>query len=98
MEDKVFSHGELTAIIQPLLEKYRMNAAYLFGSYARNDARPESDIDVLVDGGPSVKPLSVYALGEELRDVTGKDVDVFEMSELEGGPFKSRALGEAIAL
>ena len=90
--------GELSAIVSPLLHKHGLRAASLFGSYARGEAREASDIDLLVDGGPSFRPLSVYALGEEVRELTGKDVDVFELSELESGPFRDRVLREAVPL
>ena len=85
----------LCGIIAPLVRKHGLRAAFLFGSYARGEARPGSDIDLLVDGGASFRPLSVYALGEDVRDATGKDVDV---SELEEGPFRSRVLKEAVEL
>lgn len=64
----------------------------------RGEAGPGSDVDILVDAGESFRPLSVYALGEELREATGKSVDVFELSELDEGPFRERAIGEAIRL
>lgn len=89
---------ELRAIVAPLVVRHGLRAALLFGSYARGEAREDSDIDLLVDGGDSFRPLSVYALGEEVRGATGKGVDVLELSELEDGPFRDRVLREAVAL
>jgi predicted nucleotidyltransferase len=34
---------------EPALRKYGIAALYLFGSYARGEARPGSDVDVFVD-------------------------------------------------
>ena len=45
--------------IEAQLRALGVGALYLFGSYARNEARPDSDIDVFVD--PSDE--SFYALG-----------------------------------
>ena len=95
---KVLSPAELRSIIVPLLSRHGLDRAFLFGSYARGEATERSDIDLLVDLGGRPARLSVYALGEDVREVTGKRVDVFELSELSDGPFKNAVLSEAIAL
>lgn len=94
----VLTIPEIRDLVSPLLRKYRLGAAYLFGSYARGEANASSDIDLVVDKGPEGRPLHVYALGEDLRDATGKRVDVFELSELEDGPFKQAVLTDGLAL
>lgn len=55
---------------------------YLFGSYARGEAKEDSDLDFLVYGGDDFRLTMIYALAEELREILGKDVDVFEIPEL----------------
>lgn len=94
----ILTRDELSSIVTPLLERYGLQGAFVFGSYARGEATSSSDIDLLIDGGPHFKPLSIYALGEHVRESTGKDVDVFELSELSDGPFKRTVLDEAVAL
>lgn len=94
----VLTTDELRGIVAPLLRAHGLRSAMLFGSYARGSAREDSDIDIVVDGGPSFRPLSVYALGEDLREATGKRVDVFEASELDDGPFRDRVMSEAVPL
>ena len=37
--------------VEPQLQAHGVAALYLFGSYARDEARPDSDIDVFVDPG-----------------------------------------------
>ena len=54
----------------------------MFGSYARGAATPQSDLDVLVYGGKGFKGRSVFAIVEELHEVSGKRVDVYERSKL----------------
>ena len=55
---------------------------YLFGSYARGDATEESDLDFLVYGGDGFRLTMVFAFTEELRKALNKDVDVFEIHEV----------------
>jgi len=38
--------------LEPELRAHGVAALYLFGSYARDDARPNSDLDVFVDKAP----------------------------------------------
>lgn len=50
--------------------------ASVFGSYARGDARPDSDLDILVEYRPGVSLLDHIGLRLELEALTGKSVDV----------------------
>ena len=45
----VYTLDEIARRIRPVAEKYRLKAVYVFGSYARGEAREDSDIDLLVD-------------------------------------------------
>lgn len=93
----VYSTNELRGLIVPLVRQYGLRGACLFGSYA-GGADASSDIDVLLDGGVGFRRLSVYALSEDLRASSGKDVDVYELSELDPGEFRDAVLREAVAL
>ncbi|MBI3977538.1 MAG: nucleotidyltransferase family protein [Chloroflexi bacterium] len=48
----------------------------IFGSVARGEAGPESDIDVLVDFEPGRSLLDHVALIQDLEDLLGRKVDV----------------------
>lgn len=48
----------------------------LFGSAARGDARPGSDIDILVEWEPGRSLLDHVALMQDLADLLGVKVDV----------------------
>lgn len=61
----------------------------LFGSVLRDDFRPESDIDVLVEFDPDAK-ISLFDLidmEEELASILGRKVDLIEASALRN-PFR----------
>ena len=95
---KVLNTEEIRAMVIPLLDKYDMRTASLFGSYARNEAHEDSDIDLLLEGNPGFRPLNVFGVAEDLHRLSGKKVDVFEISELDQGEFRDAILKEAVEL
>ena len=94
----VYTQDELREMVAPLLVKYDMASASLFGSYARGDATDVSDIDLLLIGNEGFRPINVFGVAEELHRVSGKPVDVYEISELDQGPFRETILQEAVTL
>lgn len=48
----------------------------VFGSMARGDQRPESDLDLLVDFQPGRGLLDLIAVKQDLEDALGRRVDV----------------------
>ena len=82
MDNRIFTLENITAMVKPLAEKYRVKEIYLFGSYARGEADEKSDLDFLVFGGENFKLTNVLALGEDLREVLKKKVDIFEIREV----------------
>ena len=82
MDKNVVTLENITYLVKPLVEKYKVKEIYLFGSYARGEADENSDIDFLVIGGEGFKLTQIFALGEELRDTFNKKVDVFEINEI----------------
>jgi uncharacterized protein len=60
-----------------LAEEFGVTAMYLYGSVARNEAGPESDVDVLVelDGGP-MSYFKFFRLQERLSKILGAEVDL----------------------
>ena len=85
--------------IQALLVRYNAEYALLFGSYARGEETPDSDIDVVVFGGDNFKKSNIFAFAEELREALGKDADVFEISEVnKGTPFYDNLMKEGVKI
>ena len=56
-EKKLRSIAEIQKTIQPILSKYPIKRASLFGSYARQEARFESDLDILVEFNSTISLL-----------------------------------------
>ena len=76
---------EIIGVIKPLAEKYHIKDVYIFGSYARGEATQNSDIDFLIYGDQNFIPTSVLVFAEELRILFKKDIDVFEINEVNKG-------------
>ena len=95
----VLTFQEIELIVKSLLTKYNAEYALLFGSYARGDATPESDIDMIVVGGERFIARNIFALAEDLRELTGRNADVFEMREVnKGTPFYESIMREGIRI
>ncbi len=65
----------------------------LFGSALRDDFRPDSDLDLLVEFEPdaSYSLFDLVALQDELKDLLGREVDLVEASALRN-PFRRREI------
>ena len=99
MNDQIYSRRELREMILPLIRKYDAADALLFGSYARNEATKDSDIDVVIIGGDDFVPTNVFAIAEDLHEASGKAVDVYELREINvGTPFYQTVLSEGVRL
>jgi uncharacterized protein len=70
----------------------------VFGSVARGEDTPESDVDLLVDFPASERGLfPLLRLAGEVERLVGRPVDVAAV-EVMCGPVRERALAEAIPL
>jgi predicted nucleotidyltransferase len=69
----------------------------VFGSRARGDARPESDVDLLVDRGPRTSFWFPAGLVLDLEQVLGFRVDVVTERALRPG-LRETVLNEAVPL
>lgn len=66
------------AEVESVCRRYGASDVKIFGSVARGDAAPGSDIDLMVtiDGPDYEQVMSMLGLGEELTKLLGTHVDV----------------------
>lgn len=64
-----------------VLSKYNINFCYLFGSYAKNKAKPTSDVDLIIDS--DITGLDFFGLIEELRQTLNKKIDLLKINQLD---------------
>lgn len=71
----VFTIEEIRKRIIPIVVKYGVNSFSLFGSYARDEATEDSDLDFVMDDG-DLKGLQYVSLVLDLEDEFECHVDV----------------------
>jgi hypothetical protein len=62
----------------PILQRYGIKRAGLFGSYARGDMTGASDIDILVDTGENMSLFEFVHLKYELEEALQRKIDLVE--------------------
>ena len=88
--------NQRTAILR-LAAQYGARNVRIFGSVARGEARPDSDVDVLVDLEPGRSLFDLGGLLMELQDLLGCRVDVVTEQGLRPR-IRARVLREAVPL
>ena len=68
--------ASLAERIRPILVRHGVRSAAVFGSQARGEAGPESDLDLLVDYPPNASLLDIAGLKIELEEALNKRVDL----------------------
>lgn len=53
MTDKIYSIDEIKHLVAPVAKEFELNEIYLFGSYSRDTANKDSDIDLYIPILPS---------------------------------------------
>lgn len=78
-----------------LCHKYGVIELSVFGSVARGDDGPDSDVDLLYVNDPdNVLGMEFFGLGEELEELLGRKVDLVPKDYLHW-VIKDRVLAEA---
>lgn len=69
---------EIKRKILPILQRYGVKRAGLFGSYVREEMREDSDIDILVEIDGDISLLDFVGLKLEIEEALGRKVDLVE--------------------
>jgi uncharacterized protein len=82
------SHADLKRLFAPFCQKYKIGRLGLFGSAARGDANPSSDLDLLVEFESSVRISTddLLEMAGEAEELAGTPVDFVLRSSLEKSP------------
>lgn len=83
MSEKIYTIEELKDILYDILKNFAVKKAILFGSYAKNTPTAKSDIDLVIDSEGKLLNIYFYGLLENLVQALQKNVDLFEISEIQ---------------
>lgn len=72
----VLTIKQIKQLIKPVIVKHKIKDVYLFGSYARGEARSDSDVDIYCDQGDVESLYDEVDFIDELEKALGKKVDV----------------------
>jgi predicted nucleotidyltransferase len=88
----VYDVAEIKKRLTPIFKNNRVKKAVLFGSYAKGEAGPRSDVDILVDSG--LRGLDFVGLIEFVREALQKNVDMFDVGYVKKGSRVEREITE----
>lgn len=101
MNNKIYSIDEIRNKIKEneafLKEKFNVEKFMLFGSYAKGESTPDSDIDLLVEFENVIDMFKMIDLQDYLQKIFDKKIDLGTKNGLKNF-IKSSILNEAINL
>ena len=72
--------------IYAIAKAHKAEKLWVFGSCARKEETPDSDVDFLVEFGESVGLFELFDFEQELTDRVGRKVDLVNSTALERSP------------
>lgn len=76
MTSNIYSIDEIKQIVSPIAKKYGIEKVYLFGSYARGEARSNSDVDLLITNYQRSIPFALANILADFEETLNKPVDL----------------------
>lgn len=67
---------DISVAVSRVLSRYDVREAYLFGSFARGEQTPDSDIDLRLVCGDSMTFGALYEISLELEEELGREVEI----------------------
>ena len=91
----IYTLKEIEDILNKVLAETPISYAYLFGSYAKNEASEKSDIDILISD--EVKGLEFIGVHDSIKTAFNKEIDLIRIDSLrENFEFLNEILKTAI--
>jgi len=97
MVSHVYTIEEIKSIVGEAARQYGVERVTLFGSYARGEARPDSDIDLRIDKGRIRGCFQLSGFHLDLEEKFKANVDVLTTESM-NEKFFNRILKEEILL
>ena len=72
----MISFDYISSAVSRVLAQYDVSEAYLFGSFARGEQTPDSDIDLRLVCGNTMTFGTLYEISHELEKELGRKADI----------------------
>ena len=72
--------------IYAIARKHKAEKLWVFGSCARKEERPDSDVDFLVKFGDSIGFFELFDFESEMSNEVGRKVDLINVTALDRSP------------
>lgn len=82
MSEKIYTIDEIKKILKEFLKDKPVYQVILFGSYAKNEATKESDVDLIIDTNSELKGFALLKLICQIEEKLKKNIDGFEKYEI----------------
>jgi len=74
--------ADISRKAKPILSSYGVTRAAVFGSTARGEAKPGSDIDILIDLKKGISLFAFIELKQKLQATLNRDVDLVQYKKI----------------
>jgi predicted nucleotidyltransferase len=88
---------EIKRNVLPILRRYGIKKAGLFGSYVRGEQSADSDIDILVEIDEDISLLDFIGIKIEIEEALGRKIDLVEYATIKPA-LKQTIFNEQVAL
>lgn len=82
--------------IKPVAQKYKLVYVWLFGSYAKNKQKKDSDVDIIVRTEDVIGGFKVVEVKFALEEALQKQVDLITTGSIEGSLLENENLEEIL--
>jgi uncharacterized protein len=89
---------DLKAKLIELLGPYHPSHIGIFGSYARGENTPSSDLDILISFSERISLLKLVQIELELSDKLGIPIDLVTVNSIKNPSLKSHILRDLITI
>jgi hypothetical protein len=83
MEKDTYTIEDIKHLVSFVLKDTPVVKAVLFGSYAKGEATPSSDIDIYIDSNGILDGFSFFGIYNILEEKLNKSVDLIEKIDLD---------------
>ena len=82
--------------VKPVAKKYNLVYVWLFGSFAKNTQRQDSDIDIIVRTEDVVGGFKIVEVKFALESALGRQVDIITTGSIKGSLLEDEDLNEIL--